>query len=208
MRTRIKICGITRWEDATAAIDLGVDALGFVFVKSSPRYVNAEQAREMVSRLPPFITSVGLFMNQSAREISEIIKIVDLDLLQFHGEETPHDCDQFGMPYIKALPMGGNLVPMDYMANYPRSKGFLLDSHDVGESGGSGYTFDWTKIPQGLGIPIILAGGLDATNVATAIVQTRPYAVDVSSGVEQSKGIKDRNKIKAFIDAVRAGESN
>lgn len=208
MRTRIKICGITRWEDAAAAIDMGVDALGFVFVKSSPRFVSVEQARDMVSRLPPFVSSVGLFMNQSAREISEILKIVDLDLLQFHGEESPQDCDQFGRTYIKALPMGGNLVPMDYMANYPQSKGFLLDSHDVGGSGGSGHTFDWTKIPQGLGIPIILAGGLDALNVADAIEQTRPYAVDVSSGVEQSKGIKDINKMKAFVDAVRAGETN
>ena len=208
MRTRIKICGITRWEDAANAIDLGADALGFVFVKSSPRYVSAEQARDMVTRLPPFVSSVGLFMNQSVREVNEVASIVDLDLLQFHGEETPQDCDQIGIPYIKALPMGGDLVPMEYMANYPQSKGFLLDSHNVGGSGGSGHTFDWTKIPNGLDIPIILAGGLDSSNVSAAIEQIQPYAVDVSSGVEQSKGVKDLNKMKAFFDAIRAADSS
>lgn len=206
MRTRIKICGITRWEDAESAIFYGVDALGFVFVPTSPRYVTAMQAQAIIRRLPPFVSAVGLFMDQKPGDISDVLKEVELDLLQFHGGESAQECETFGLHYLKAVPMGDQIVPGQYMSEHPNARGFLFDSHSQGGSGGSGHTFDWGMTPMDIGIPIILAGGLHPGNVADAIAQVRPYAVDVSSGVEESKGIKDKQKIKAFVNAVKAGD--
>jgi len=205
-KTRIKICGITRKEDIHSAAQLGVDALGFVFVSSSPRCINIDQAGMLIHELPPFIQSVGLFMNQSEQEIREVLQAIPLNLLQFHGEESPAFCQQFALPYIKAIPMGGEIDALHYAAQYSDSSGFLLDSHSLGESGGSGDKFDWDKIPQPFGRPLILAGGLNVANIKEAVKQVRPYAVDVSSGVEVSKGIKDPEKMAAFVRGVREGD--
>lgn len=200
---RSKICGITRIEDALAAVDAGADAIGFVFYAKSPRAVSVEQARAITAALPPFITTVGLFVNISRCELTEILEIVPLDLLQFHGDETPEDCDGYHRPYIKALRVqAGDDIAASCRA-YSRASGILLDTYVAGVPGGTGEAFDWSLIPQTLSKPIILAGGLTPDNVAQAIAQVRPYAVDVSGGVEMSKGIKDHDKIRAFMHAVR-----
>ncbi len=206
MRTRIKICGITRLEDALAAVELGVDALGFVFVPRSPRYIEADQVLAIVRQLPPFVTTVGLFMDQTDDEVAQVLAQVPLGLLQFHGRETAAQCRAFAMPYIKAVPMGGGVEPANYMAGFDDSLGFLFDSHALGEVGGSGHAFDWSRLPSGGDKPLILAGGLTPENVAEAVRVARPYAVDVSSGVEASKGIKDAAKMAAFVAGVRQGE--
>lgn len=210
-RTRIKICGLTREEDALNAVALGVDALGFVFVESSPRCVKIDQVKIIIQQLPPFVQTVGLFMNQSEQEIREVLREIPLNLLQFHGDEAPEFCVQFKMPYIKAIPMGGSadhqMDVLAYAAQHTESAGFLLDSHALGESGGSGDVFDWEKIPRGFNRPLILAGGLNLDNVCEAVRQVRPYAVDVSSGVEATKGIKDQNKMAAFVKGVRDGDN-
>jgi len=206
-RTRIKICGFTRIEDVSNAVALGVDALGFVFVESSPRCVKIDQVKELIQHLPPFVQTVGLFMSQTEQEIREVLHEIPLNLLQFHGDETPEFCEQFKMPYIKAIPMGGGVDPLDYAAQHAESIGFLLDSHALGESGGSGDIFDWKNIPQGFDRPLILAGGLNIDNVCEAVRQVRPYAVDVSSGVEVAKGIKDQEKMAAFVRGVREGDN-
>lgn len=206
-RTRVKICGITRREDIETCVEYGVDALGFVFVESSPRCVSPETAAELIVNVPPFIQTVGLFMAQSREFVSSVLHTVPLNLLQFHGNESPAECEMHNMDYIKAIPMGGGVEPTEYASQYPRSKGFLLDSNAFGESGGSGGIFDWSRIPDNLGKPLILAGGLNAENVASAITQVRPYAVDVSSGVEAAKGIKDRDKIAAFMKGVKQGDN-
>lgn len=203
--TRVKICGITRDEDAQAAVELGADALGFVFVASSPRLVSAEQAALLIEHLPPFVLSVGLFMDNDAAFVQQILDSVPLMLLQFHGDESPAFCASFGRPYIKAVPMGGGIDPVDYAGRYTGASGFLLDSHGLGQSGGSGETFDWSKVPH-LDKPIIVAGGLTPDNIKQAVVTLKPYAVDVSSGVEAAKGIKDRHKMAAFIQGVREGD--
>jgi len=207
-RTRIKICGITRSQDALDAINLGVDALGLVFVASSPRCVNIEQSKTIVSQLPPFVQTVALFMNNSADEIRQILQAVPLNLLQFHGDETPEFCEQFAMPYIKAVAMGGGLEPLQYAKRYESATGFLLDSHAKGQSGGSGDAFDWQTIPSSFNKSLILAGGLTIENVATAVKQVKPYAVDVSSGVEAAKGVKDHEKMAAFVRGVRQGDES
>ena len=200
---RSKICGITRIEDALAAIDAGADAIGFVFYAKSPRAVSVEQARAIIAALPPFVTTVGLFVNISRCELTEILEIVPLDLLQFHGDETPEDCDGYHRPYIKALRVqAGDDIAASCRA-YSRASGILLDTYVAGVPGGTGEAFDWSLIPQTLSKPIILAGGLTPDNVAQAIAQVRPYAVDVSGGVEMSKGIKDHDRIRAFMHAVR-----
>ncbi len=204
-RTRTKICGITRLEDALSAIALGVDALGFVFVKSSPRYINAIDAKSIIRQLPPFMQTVGLFMNQPVEEVAAITQETALNLLQFHGDETVLFCEQFDMPYIKAIPMGGGVNPVEYAAQYTGAVGFLLDSHEKGASGGSGDKFDWEVISDGFTKPIILAGGLTVENVESAVKQVKPYAVDVSSGVETTKGIKDAEKMRAFIEGAVQG---
>ncbi|WP_019692669.1 phosphoribosylanthranilate isomerase [Pseudomonas fluorescens] len=200
---RSKICGITRIEDALAAVDAGADAIGLVFYAKSPRAVTVQQARAIIAALPPFVTTVGLFVNASRCELGEILDAVPLDLLQFHGDETPADCEGYHRPYIKALRVkAGDDIAASCNA-YAKASGILLDTYVEGVPGGTGEAFDWSLIPQGLSKPIILAGGLSAANVAEAIARVHPYAVDVSGGVEQSKGIKDHAKIRAFIQAVR-----
>ncbi|MDP9511220.1 phosphoribosylanthranilate isomerase [Pseudomonas idahonensis] len=200
---RSKICGITRIEDALAAVAAGADAIGLVFYAKSPRAVSVQQARAIIAALPPFVTTVGLFVNASRCELGEILDAVPLDLLQFHGDESAADCEGYHRPYIKALRVkAGDDVAAACLA-YPRASGILLDTYVEGVPGGTGEAFDWSLVPQGLSKPIILAGGLSAQNVAEAIARVRPYAVDVSGGVEQSKGIKDPARIQAFMQAVR-----
>ena len=200
---RSKICGITRIEDALAAVEAGADALGFVFYAKSPRAVTALQARTIIAALPPFVTTVGLFVNASACELNETLDAVPLDLLQFHGDETPEQCQGYHRPYIKALRVKAGDDIAGTCKAYAGASGILLDAYVEGVPGGTGQAFDWSLIPRDLSAPIILAGGLTVENVAGAIVQVRPYAVDVSGGVEKSKGIKDHDKIRAFMQAVR-----
>ncbi len=201
---RSKICGITRIEDALAAVEAGADAIGLVFYAKSPRAVTVQQARAIISALPPFVTSVGLFVDASRCELGELLDAVPLDLLQFHGDEAPADCDGYHRPYIKAL----RVKPGDDIAAqvelYKNASGVLLDTYVPGIPGGTGEAFDWSLVPEGLSKPVILAGGLTAANVAQAIARVRPYAVDVSGGVELAKGIKDAEKIRAFMQAVKA----
>lgn len=200
---RSKICGITRIEDALAAADAGADAIGFVFYAKSPRAVDVRQARAIIAELPPFVTTVGLFVNASRCELNEILEVVPLDLLQFHGDETPADCEGFHRPWIKALRVRPGDDIEAACQHYAGAQGVLLDTYVAGVPGGTGEAFDWSLVPAGLSKPVILAGGLSADNVGQAIAQVRPYAVDVSGGVEQSKGIKDATKITAFIRAVK-----
>lgn len=202
---RSKICGITRIEDALAAVEAGADAIGLVFYAKSPRAVNVQQARAIIAALPPFITTVGLFVNASRCEVNETLDAVPLDLLQFHGDETPEECDGYHRPYIKALRVKAGDQIVEACRRYRNARGILLDTYVEGVPGGTGETFDWALIPDDLEKPVILAGGLTSANVAQAIAQVRPYAVDVSGGVEKSKGIKDREKILAFMSAVQAG---
>ncbi|MDU9393658.1 phosphoribosylanthranilate isomerase [Pseudomonas sp. zfem002] len=200
---RSKICGITRVEDALAAAEAGADAIGLVFYAKSPRAVNVQQAREIIAALPPFVTTVGLFVNASRCELNEILEAVPLDLLQFHGDETPADCEGYNRPWIKALRVrpGDDLEAACKL--YARASGILLDTYVAGVPGGTGEAFDWALVPEHLSKPIILAGGLSPANVGAAIAQVRPWAVDVSGGVEQAKGIKDPERIQAFLAAVR-----
>ncbi|TWR88255.1 phosphoribosylanthranilate isomerase [Pseudomonas saxonica] len=201
---RSKICGITRIEDALAAVAAGADAIGFVFYAKSPRAVTAVQARAIIAALPPFVTTVGLFVNASACELNETLDAVPLDLLQFHGDETPKQCEGYHRPYIKALRVKAGDDIAGACHAYASASGILLDAYVEGVPGGTGQAFDWSLIPQGLSRPIILAGGLTVDNVVQAIAQVRPYAVDVSGGVEKSKGIKDHDKIRDFMRKVRA----
>lgn len=200
---RSKICGITRIEDALAAAEAGADAIGLVFYANSPRAVDVRQARAIIAELPPFVTTVGLFVNASRCELNEILEAVPLDLLQFHGDETPQDCEGYHRPWIKALRVrpGDDLEAACQL--YAGARGILLDTFVPGVPGGTGEAFDWSLVPARLSKPIILAGGLSAGNVGQAIAQVRPYAVDVSGGVEQAKGIKGAAKIEAFIRAVK-----
>ncbi|BAW22226.1 phosphoribosylanthranilate isomerase [Pseudomonas sp. FW306-2-2C-D06B] len=200
---RSKICGITRIEDALAAAEAGADAIGFVFYAKSPRAVDVRQARAIIAELPPFVTTVGLFVNASRCELNEILEVVALDLLQFHGDENPQDCEGYHRPWIKALRVrpGDDLEAACQL--YAGARGILLDTYVAGVPGGTGEAFDWSLVPAHLSKPIILAGGLSADNVGQAIAQVRPYAVDVSGGVEQAKGIKDAAKIEAFMQAVK-----
>jgi len=201
---RSKICGITRVEDALAAVDAGADAIGLVFYAKSPRAVTVPQAQAILAALPPFVTTVGLFVDCQRSELNAILDAVPLDLLQFHGDESPAACEGFRRPYIKAL----RVKPGDDIAAriglYGSATGVLLDTFVPGVPGGTGEAFDWSLVPQGLSVPIILAGGLTPENVRAAIEQVRPYAVDVSGGVEASKGLKDSDKIHAFVRAVRS----
>ncbi|AVX23868.1 phosphoribosylanthranilate isomerase [Pseudomonas syringae pv. aptata] len=199
---RSKICGITRIEDALAAAEAGADAIGLVFYPKSPRAVTVLQARAIIAALPPFITTVGLFVNASRCELNETLDAVALDMLQFHGDETPEECDGYHRPYIKALRVKAGDDIAGVCRTYRNARGVLLDTYVEGVPGGTGETFDWALIPDDLDKPVILAGGLTSANVAQAIAQVRPYAVDVSGGVEKSKGIKDREKIRAFMSAV------
>ncbi|MHA3736885.1 phosphoribosylanthranilate isomerase [Pseudomonas sp. Eth.TT006] len=200
---RSKICGITRIEDALAAVEAGADAIGFVFYAKSPRAVSVQQARAIIRALPPFVTTVGLFVNASRCELGEILDAVPLDLLQFHGDEGAEACEDWHRPYIKALRVKAGDDIAAAVDAYPSASGVLLDTYVEGVPGGTGEAFDWSLIPQQLSKPLILAGGLTPENVADAVARVKPYAVDVSGGVEASKGIKDHAKIRAFIDAVR-----
>lgn len=208
MRVRVKICGITREQDALLAADAGADAVGFVLWAPSRRAIAPRQARRIASRLPPFVTTVALFVDPSADEVREAIELLRPDLLQFHGDEEPTFCNAFGVPYIKALKIDDRTPDAAALRYHAQACGLLLDSHDPVAVGGTGRRFDWTLAPPGTRQRIILAGGLDATNVAQAIAQVRPWAVDVSSGVEASPGIKDEARLHAFMRAVAAAGSN
>ncbi len=202
MRTRVKICGVTRAEDAKIAVAAGADALGLVFFEASPRCVNIKKAREIAASVSPFVTLVGLFVNATRDRIREVLDHVGLGLLQFHGEESADQCRGHGRAYIKAIRMRDNVDLHAAEQTYLDAAGLLLDSYDAHQPGGSGHTFQWDRIPRDLRKPVILAGGLTAENVGRAIARVRPYAVDVSSGVEQERGVKDADKITAFIRAV------
>ena len=204
MATRVKFCGITRAQDLSYAADLGVHAIGLVFCPESPRVVDVQQARALSCLCPPFISRVGLFMNQDASTIQKVMQQVDLDMLQFHGQEEESFCASFNMPYSKSVAMGGDQTIIKQ--RYHTSAALLLDSNELGQAGGSGKLFDWDKIPHDMEQLVILAGGLNPANVAEAITNVRPYAVDVSSGIESSKGIKDQQKMKKFIQAVRVAD--
>lgn len=201
---RVKICGITRIEDALAAVVAGADAIGFVFHPASPRYVTPAQAAEIVAALPPFVTTVGLFVDADEQRIRDTLAQVPLSLLQFHGDETQAQCRIYGLAWIKALRVQPGQDVAALMAGWPSASGILLDAWHPTQHGGTGLQFDWSLVPQGSAMPIILAGGLTPANVAEAIRSTRPYAVDVSGGVEASKGVKDADKIEAFMAGVRS----
>ncbi|MCF7202901.1 phosphoribosylanthranilate isomerase [Pseudomonas oligotrophica] len=203
MNVRSKICGITRVEDALAAAAAGADAIGLVFYAASPRAVNIAQARRIVAALPPFVTKVGLFVNASRCEIGEVLDAVSLDVLQFHGDETPEQCEGHGRPWFKALRVGESEGLAERIQRYRNGCAILLDSYVPGIPGGTGERFDWSSIPADLPLPLILAGGLTVDNVGQAIEQTRPYAVDVSGGVELEKGIKDPRRVQEFVARVR-----
>jgi phosphoribosylanthranilate isomerase len=202
--TRIKICGITRNEDALAVSDSGADALGLVFYNASPRAVTAEQAAEIVHGISPLVTVVALFVDEPVSSIVRILATVPVNLIQFHGDETAQFCQQFGRPWIKALRVRPGCNIADACQQYRQARGVLLDAWQEGVPGGTGKTFDWDLSPVDLPIPLVLAGGLDEHNVGEAIRIARPAAVDVSGGVESAPGIKDANKIHRFVAAVRA----
>jgi phosphoribosylanthranilate isomerase len=208
-RTRIKICGITREEDLAAAVAAGADALGFVFYPPSPRCVTPQQAAELLARVPAFVTRVGLFVNETAEGVRAVLAQAPLDLLQFHGDEDPAYCAGFGKPWIKAARMRAGFDLLEYataFAGAPGVCGLLLDAHVEGYGGG-GQTFDWSLIPRSLPLPLILSGGLHPGNVVKAVRSVRPWAVDVSSGVEAARGIKDVRKINEFIAGVRDADA-
>jgi phosphoribosylanthranilate isomerase len=206
MRTRIKICGITRPGDAAAAAQAGADAIGLVFYPPSPRFLNVERAREIRDALPPFVQAVALFVNPDAAQVAQVIGRVHPALLQFHGEETPAFCAQFGLPFIKACRVGQGVDLLKYLRPFSAASGWLLDAH-VEEYGGVGASFDWSLVPARLERPLVLSGGLTQHNVGEGLRRVRPWAVDVSSGVESSKGIKDAAKIAAFIAEVRNADA-
>ena len=203
MRTRIKICGITRLHDAQAAVELGADAIGFIFWKNSPRNIDFALARPIVQAVGPFVATVGVFVNPPREEVERALELAGISVLQFHGEETPSFCASFSRPYIKAFKVGQQGDLLKSTAAYGAAAGWLFDAYDEKRVGGTGETFDWERIPAALSRPLVLSGGLGAANVGAAIHNLHPYAVDVSSGVEAGKGIKDAAKIAAFVQGVR-----
>ena len=207
-RTRVKICGLTRPADGVMAAELGVDALGLVFYPPSPRFVDMKTAQRIVAALPPFVMVVGLFMNAEPATVRTLLESVRIDLLQFHGDEEPDACAAFGWPYLKAVPMGAGADVQDYEQRFASATGLLLDSHGGQKTGGTGQGFDWARIPAQRQKPLILAGGLHPGNVTEAIRQVHPYAVDVSSGVESAKGVKDATLMRAFLRGVYDCESH
>jgi len=206
VRTRVKICGITRPADARAAADAGADAIGLVFYPQSPRFLSVERALEIRDALPPFVQAVALFVNPDAAQVAQVIGRVKPAMLQFHGEETPRFCEEFGLPYVKACRVKSGVARgidlLEYLRPFSRAAAWLLDSH-VEEYGGVGERFDWSLVPAVRERPLILSGGLAPGNVAEAIRRVRPWGVDVSSGVESAKGVKDAAKIAAFVAEVR-----
>ena len=205
-RTRIKICGITRDEDLAAAIAAGADAVGFVFYPPSPRFLETSVAARMATAVPPFVTRVGLFVNAEPLAVREVLASVRLELLQFHGDEDEAYCRQFDMPYIKAARVRPGLDLLEYARSFPSAQGLLLDAH-VEAYGGAGQTFDWSLIPHRMPLPMVLSGGLTSANVIEAVAKVRPFSVDVSSGVESAKGIKDAVKIAAFVAAIKEADT-
>ena len=202
MRTRAKICGITRLEDALAAVEHGADAIGLVFYKHSPRYVSIEQAAAISAALPPFVSVVALFVDPTQAEVNAVLSRVRIDVLQFHGEESEAECAQYSLPYLKVIRVKTDTNLIQYAQAYSTAKALLLDTYSEHAVGGTGQVFDWSLIPNNLPVPIILAGGLTPENVNEAVKQVKPYAVDVSGGVETSKGIKNSVKIAAFMAAI------
>lgn len=205
-RPRIKICGLRDPEMALFAARSGADAIGLVFYAPSPRAVDIETAYKITQILPPFVSTVGLFVNADPEYVHEVLARVPLDLLQFHGDESPEYCQQFNQPYLKAVRVNPDLNLLEYAARYVDARGILVDAYVSGVPGGTGETFDWSLLPLHLPLPLILSGGLHSGNVADAIQSVSPWAVDVSSGVESSKGIKDAAKIAAFIEAVHSAK--
>lgn len=205
-RTRIKICGLTREADLDAAVNAGADAVGFVLYPKSPRSVTLDRAATLAGRLPPFIAPVVLFVNASANEIAQAVQAIPNVMLQFHGDETPVDCRAAGRPFLRAARMSPGFDLLDFAAQYPHAQGLLLDAHVEGYGGG-GKVFDWSQIPSNVPRPVVLSGGLHAGNVTHGILQVRPSAVDVSSGVEAAKGIKDAAAIRRFCEAVREADA-
>jgi phosphoribosylanthranilate isomerase len=205
-RTRIKICGITREQDLQAAVAAGADAIGFVFFPQSPRHLDIEKAAALVRQVPPFVTRVGLFVNPDPQVLADTLAAVPLDLVQYQGDETPEFCEGFGRPYVKVARMRPGIDLVEFARSYPSARGLLLDAY-VESYGGAGQMFDWSLVPKSLPLPVVVAGGLTAANVGDAIRRLRPWGVDVSSGVEAAKGIKDADKINAFVAAVKDADS-
>lgn len=203
MHIRVKICGITRLQDGLHAAAAGADAIGLVFYPASPRAVTQTQARDICLAMPPFVTTVALFVDPTEQQVEAVLSTVPVDMLQFHGHEQPEFCAQFGRPFLKALKMRTDLDLMAEAERYYQASGILVDSYHADIAGGTGEAFDWSRLPVDPQWPLILAGGLEAGNVAQAIRQVRPYAVDISSGVESEKGIKDATKVTAFINEVQ-----
>lgn len=202
LRTRVKICGITRLQDAHMAQDLGADSLGFVYVPASLRYIEPRASLEIVKTLSPFVTSVGLFLNADAKHVQDVLAIMPSMTPQFHGQETAEYCDQFQRPYLKAIGVGGGMPAAEQLSEYRHCAGFLFDSNAPGQLGGTGHAFDWTLLTAHYTRPLILAGGLTVHNVQRAIKDVVPHAIDVSSGIELRKGIKDPQAMKSFMEAV------
>jgi phosphoribosylanthranilate isomerase len=203
VKTAVKICGITRVEDALTAARCGAHAIGLVFYRPSPRYVSPEIAAAIVRALPPFVTAVGLFVDADAEEVRDITARTRVQMIQFHGCETPGFCSRFDLPYLKAVRVRPGVDLLQYARDFRSAKALLLDAYQEGLHGGTGAVFDWDVIPAALPLPVVLSGGLHPENVAEAIRRVRPCAVDVSSGVEASKGIKDAAKVEAFVNGVR-----
>ncbi|MBA3625377.1 MAG: phosphoribosylanthranilate isomerase [Methylibium sp.] len=205
-RTRIKICGLTREADVDAAVEAGADAIGLVFYAKSPRSLDIERAAALARRLPPFVTPVGLFVNASPTQINAACAAIPALVLQFHGDETPQDCDLSSRPYLRAARMAPGFDLLDFASQFPNAQAVLLDAHVEGYGGG-GKVFDWSLVPSGVTRPLVLSGGLNAANVTDGMLALRPSAVDVSSGVESAKGIKDAEAIRRFCQAVRDADA-
>jgi phosphoribosylanthranilate isomerase len=204
MTVRSKICGITNADDGKLAAEAGCDAIGLVFYEPSPRCVTIEQALDIVSVLPPFVSVVALFVDASPEYIIEVLTRIPVSIIQFHGDESHEFCERFNKPYIKAIRVSNDTDVAVQVSHFPGASGFLLDSYKKGVPGGTGETFNWDLIPDNIGVPVILAGGLTADNIIQAIERVRPYGVDVSGGVERSKGVKDHGKVRRFLEQVRS----
>jgi len=205
-RTRIKICGLTREADVEAAVEAGADAIGFVLYERSPRFVGVERAAELARCLPPFVMPVGLFVNADAAAVARAVAAMPGLLLQFHGDETPAECRRAARPYLRAARVAPGLDLLDFARSHADAQGLLLDAHVEGYGGG-GKVFDWSLVPRDVPLPLVLSGGLHAANVMAGILRVRPWAVDVSSGVEAAKGIKDAAAMRRFCDAVREADA-